>query len=58
MEEENKRIRKYARQQAKSQFRRIHTRKIDRAVARHVLEVQHINHHAFRYKWREIASMI
>lgn len=30
MEEENKRIRKYARQQAKSQFRRVHTRKIDR----------------------------
>jgi len=39
-------------------FRRIHTRKIDRAVARHVMELQHINHKAFSLKWRQIASMI
>lgn len=49
---------KVAKRSKAKPFRRIHTRKIDRAVARHVLEVQHINHHAFRYKWREIASMI
>lgn len=39
-------------------FRRIHTRKIDRAVARHVMEVQGINHKSFRYQWRKIANMI